>query len=176
MSDQVEVGRGVGGLWSTKYPVKLPRAADAEITVRHGFAGGLTVYVDGLRAERGTRRGEFLVSQVSGRPLEVTVRAGKWATAPLIEVGGVTTPIGRRVEGAEWLWVGIPLLFALYLLITSGSFGAIVVAGLVSYANVRIFIDDGFTSRDRYLFSLASMGIFAAIGVAVVAAIAVLFL
>jgi hypothetical protein len=86
------------------------------------------------------------------------------------------TPIGRRVEGVEWLWVGLPLLFALYLLVSSRSIGGIAVAALISYANVRIFIDNGFTPRRRYLYSLASMEIFAAVGVAVAAAIAVLFL
>jgi hypothetical protein len=176
MSDQVEVGRGVGNLWSTRYPVSLPGAADTEITVRHGFAGGLTVYVDGLRAERGAQRGVFLISQVSGRQSEVTVRADKWGTAPVMVVDGETTPIGRPIEGAEWLWVGLPLLFGAYLLYSSGSFGGFAIAGLLSFANVRIFVDDGFTPRNRYLFSLASMGTFAAFGAVAAAAIAVLLL
>jgi hypothetical protein len=176
MSGQVEIGRGRGRLFSTSYPVTLPGLTDTEIMVRHGFAGGMTVYVDGLRAERGVRRGQFIVSQADGAQLEVTVRTESWGTAPLIDIRGETLPLGRSIEGAEWLWIGIPLLFALYLLVSNGGFGGIAIGGLAFYGNVRIFVDDGFTVRDRYLMSLASMGVVTAIGVAVVVVIIALFL
>lgn len=174
MSDQVEVGVGEGGLWSTRYPVTIAGVA-GDITVRHGFAGGVTVYVDGDRAERGTRRGQFFVPRSDGSPLEVTVRAASMATAPIMVIDEDTTPIGRRVVGLEWLWVGIPLLMPIYSLFVNGSFGGVAVGGLAFYGNVRIFVDDGFSVRERYRMSFVSMATFTGIFVALAIAVVVLF-
>ncbi len=175
MSDQVEVGEGEGGLWSTRYSVTIPGATSRDITVRHGFAAGLTVYIDGVRAERGTRRGLFFIPRSSGPPIEVTVRAASMATAPIIVLDEHTTPIGRRVVGLEWLWIAIPLLLPVYSLFVNGSFGGIAVGGLAFYGNVRIFIDDGFSVRERYRMSLVSMAIFTAIFVTLAVAVVALF-
>ncbi len=174
MSEQVEVGVGEGALWSTRYPVTIT-GVEGDVEVRHGFAGGLTVYLDGARAERGTRRGQFFVPRSDGSPLEVTVRAASMATAPIMVVDEHTTPIGRRVVGLEWLWVGIPLLMPIYSLFVNGSFGGVAVGGLAFYGNVRIFIDDGYSVRERYRASLLSMAIFTGIFVALAVAVVVLF-
>lgn len=174
MSDEVEVGVGEGGLWSTLYPVKIA-GVSSDITVRHGFAGGLTVYVDGDRGERGTRRGQFFIPRADGPPVEVTVRAASMATAPIVVMDEHETPIGRRVVGLEWLWVGIPLLMPIYSLFVNGSFGGVAVGGLAFYGNVRIFIDDGFSVRERFRMSFVSMVAFVAIFVVLAVAVVVLF-
>jgi hypothetical protein len=63
----------------------------------------------------------------------------------------------------------------IYSLFVNGSFGGVAVGGLAFYGNVRIFIDDGFSVRERYRMSFVSMVSFTAIFVVLAVAVVVLF-
>lgn len=176
MNDRIGVGTGVGNLWATNYPLSLPGAISPDLTVRHGFLGGLKVLVDGVRAERGSKRGKFLIPTTDGKASEVTVRAGRGGTTPVIAAEANTAHIGRRVQGGEWIWVGLPLVLPVLALLGNGGAIDILAGGLAFTANVRIFVNDGFGVGTRYSYSLASMGIFAFGYLAIAVALAVLIL
>lgn len=154
------VGTGRGGLWSTDYPIDLPGVTGHEVAVRHGFVGGLQVYVDGQRAKRGSKRNRYLVPSDDGDQLEIAVSAGAWGTTPSIEVGTETYRLGRSVEGAEWIWVALPLVLVASAFVGGGGALGIVAGGLAFVANLRIFVNDGLSVAGRYLNSLAVMAIF----------------
>ena len=159
----------------TDFSLAVPDAASSDVFVRHGFLGGLRIFVDGRRAERGARRVDYLVPSIGGSDTVVTVRAAKGGVAPEVESEGTTREVGRRIRGAEWLWVGIPLVIAVWGILGEGSPLDILTGGLAFAANVRIFVNDGLSPGSRYLLSLASMGVFTFFYLLVVFAI-VLFL
>ena len=175
MNDPIGVGTGTGTLWVTDFPLSLPGAASSNVFVRHGFLGGLRVFVDGKRAQRGRRRVDYLVPMEGGGATEVTVRAAKGGVAPEVEAQGVTAGVGRRVQGAEWLWVGLPLILAVWGIFGNGSPLDILAGGLAFAANVRIFVNDGLSAGSRYLTSLASTALIAFIYLLIMISI-VLFL
>jgi len=174
MEDRVEVGQGEGDLWGTTFPLAIPGAADSEVTVRHGFLGGLKIRVDGVQARRGSKRSSYLIPTSDGGDFEVTVRPGYSGISPVIVAQANTANIGRRVEGAEWIWVGLPLLLPAYAIFGQGGNVDIVVGFVAFAANVRIFISDGFTVGERYLYSLGALGFFAAIYLVIIVAIVLL--
>lgn len=176
MSEAVTVGTGQGGLGSTSYPIHIPGVTAHEVTVRHGFVGGLRVYVDGERAKRGPKRNEYLVPADDGREVGVAVGAGTWGATPTVEVGTEAIRLGRQVEGAEWIWVGLPLLLVVSAFFNRGGAAGILVGGLAFVANLRIFVNDGLTTSARYLTSLAAIAIFIGIYVAAAVTIGLLFL
>ncbi|MEE8406426.1 MAG: hypothetical protein V3S32_04685 [Acidimicrobiia bacterium] len=174
MEDRVEVGQGEGGFWATNFPLAIPGAAGNEVTVRHGFFGGLKILVDGVRSKRGSERSSFLIPTSDGGDFEVTVRSGYSGISPVIVTKTNTANIGRRIEGAEWIWVGLPLLLPAYAILGQGGYIDILVGFVAFSANVRIFINDGFTVGQRYIFSLSALGLFAVIYLATIVAIALL--
>jgi len=166
MEDQIEVGPGDSGFWSTTYPLTVPGATSQEVSILHGFFGGLKVLVDDERANRGSKRTKYLIPRSDGTELEVTVRPGGYGTAPVIVSDADSAPIGRRIEGAEWIWVGLPLLLPAYAIFGEGGYLDILAGFLAFAANIRIFVNDGLTSGARYLYSLGSVALFGAIYVA----------
>ena len=176
MDDRIGVGRGEGNLWATNYPLPVPGATSPDLTVRHGFLGGLKVLVGEDRAERGSKRGKFLIPTTDGSALEVTVRAGGSGTAPVIMAETNSAQIGRRVQGGEWIWVGLPLILPVYALFGNGGAIDILAGGLAFTANVRIFVNDGFGVGSRYSYSLASLGMFAFAYLAIALVLALLIL
>jgi hypothetical protein len=153
----------------------VPGAISHEVTVRHGFVGGLKVLVDGVRAERGSKRSKLLISAADGTALELTVQAGRFGTDPVIVANTNTARIGRRVQGGEWVWVGVPLLLPAYALFVAGGPIDFVAGLLAVLANIRIFIDDGLTVGNRYLYSLAAMGLIGVVYLAYTVALVLLF-
>ncbi len=174
MEDRVEVGQGEGSFWVTIFPLAIPGAIGSDVTVRHGFFGGLKILVDGVRAESGSGRSSFLIPTRDVGDFEVTVRPGYSGISPVIIAQTNTANIGRRIEGAEWIWVGVPLLLPVYAIFGQGEFIDILVGFAAFSGNVRIFINDGFTVGQRYLYSLGALGFFAVIYLAIVVAIVLL--
>jgi len=174
MEDQIEVGPGGSGFWSTTFPLTVPGATSQEVSIRHGFFGGLKVLVDDERAKRGSRRTKYLIPRSDGTELEVTVRPGGYGTAPVIVSDSDSASIGRRIEGAEWIWVGLPLLLPAYAIFGQGGYLDIFAGFLAFAANIRIFVNDGLTPGTRYLYSLGSVALFAGIYVASVVIVFVL--
>ncbi len=175
MEDRVEVGLGEGGFWVTTFPLAIPGATGSEVTVRHGFSGGLKILLDGVRAKRGSKRSSFLIPTRDGGDFGVTVRPGYSGISPVIVAQTNTANIGRRIEGAEWIWVGLPLLLPAYAIFGQGGYIDILVGFVAFGANVRIFINDGFTVGQRYLHSLTVLGFFAVIYLVIIVAIVLLF-
>ena len=176
MRDRVEVGRGEGTFWATSFPLTIPGATSGAVTIRHSFLGGLKVLVDGVRARQGTKRAQYLVPTGKGADFEVTLRPGFSGVNPVVVAETNTADVGRRIAGAEWVWVGLPLLLPVLAILGQGGYLDILVGFLAFAANVRIFINDGFTVGERYLTSLGSLLLFAAIYFAVTAMIVLLLL
>ena len=176
MEDRIGVGPGEGGFWSTTFPLSVPGALSQDVTIRHGFFGALKVLVDDERAKRGSKRTKSLIPRSDGTELEVTVRPGGYGTSPVVVSDTDSAPIGRRIEGAEWIWVGLPLLLPAYALFGQGGYLDILAGFLAFAANIRIFVNDGLTSGSRYLYSLGSVALFAAIYIAISVAIVALLL
>ncbi len=174
MEDRVEVGQGEGGFWATTFPLAIPGATGNEVTVRHGFLGGLRILVDGVRVKRGSKRSSFLIPIGDGGDFEVTVRPGYSGITPVIVAQTNTANIGRRIAGAEWIWVGLPVLLPVYAIFGQGGYIDILVGFAGFSANVRIFINDGFTVGQRYLYSMGALGFFAVIYLAIIVAIVLL--
>lgn len=174
MEDRMEVGPGEGGFWSTTFPLTVLGATSQEVFIHQGFFGGLKVLVDDERAKRGSKRTKYLIPRSDGTDLEVTVRPGGYGTAPVIVSDADSVSIGRRIEGAEWIWVGLPLLLPAYAIFGPGGYLDIFAGFLAFAANIRIFVNDGLTSGARYLYSLGAVALFAAIYVASVAVVLVL--
>ena len=176
MEDRIAVGPDEGGLWLTTYPLTVPGATSQDVSIRHGFLGGLKVLVDDVRAKRGSKRTKYLIPRSDGTDLEVTVRPGGYGIAPVIVSVTDTVSIGRRIEGAEWIWVGLPVVLVAFALFSSGGAIDIIVGFAAFAANIRIFINDGITPGARYLYSLGSMALFAVVYIAISVAIVALLL
>ena len=72
--------------------------------------------------------------------------------------------------------MGFPLILPFYALFGGGGAIDILAGGLAFTANVRIFVNDGFSVGSRYSYSLASMGIFAVVYLAIGVTVALLIL
>ena len=176
MDDRVEVGQGQRSFWKTIFPIEIPGATVSEVTFRHSFFGGMKLLVDGVRAKRGEKRAISLIPTSDGGEFRVTLRPGYAGISPEIIAHTNTASIGRRIASAEWIWVGLPLLLPVYALFARGGAIDMAVGFLAFAANVRIFINDGLTVGQRYLYSLGAVGLLAVTYLAISAAIILLIL
>ena len=152
----------------------IPEALSQEVGIRHSFFGGLKVLVDGVRATQGSGRAQYLIPTKHGANFEVTLRPGFSGINPVVVTRSATLDVGRRIQGVEWAWVGLPLLLPVSAVLGRGGYLDIIVGFLAFAANVRVFVNDGFTTAERYLHSLGSMILLGAIYL-VLAALFLLF-
>lgn len=107
-----------------------------EVTV--SFWSGPKLLINGVPAQKGSKRGELLLQRNDGRQVTATWKPQILGfDVPQLVVDGKTINLVQPLPWYQWIWGGLPIL----LVFMGGALGA--VAGLVAFSvNARLFRSD----------------------------------
>ena len=136
-----------------RYPVSLPELPGRRIEVElAGIFSSPRILVDGQPANKGAKRGEFLVRGADGRDVTVGLKTSL-DPVPQVLCCGRTIRLADPLTWYQWLWSAIPLV----LVFVGGALGG-ALGGVTLACNVRILRSDR-TAVARYaLAAVLSLG------------------
>jgi hypothetical protein len=136
-----------------RYPVHLPELPGRRIEVEvAGTFSSPIILVDGQPANKGAKRGHFLVRGADGRDVVIGLKTSL-DPIPQVLFAGRTIRLADPLAWYQWLWSGIPLV----LVLMGGALGGLL-GGITMAFNVRILRSD-LTAVARYaLAAVLSVG------------------
>lgn len=146
-----------------QYPVHLPGFEGRNIVVEaSGIFGGPKLLIDGQRAPKGAKRGQYLLRRSSdGREVVASFKSVFPDPIPLLIVDGQTMRLAEPLAWYQWLFAAFPLL----LLFIGGALGGFLGA-LGTMINASLF-RSSLPTAARYALSalvgLVSFAVFIAI-------------
>ena len=114
-----------------------------------GIFTGSKLFVNGLPAPPGPKRGQFLLNGLDGSPQVAYFKGGFPDPMPLLIVGQLRIRLAEPLTWYEWIWAGFPLVLILVGGAIGGGLGA-----LAATVNAQVFHSNA-PLPARYLFSAA---------------------
>ncbi len=117
------------------YPVSIEGFEGRKVEVEVSFWSGAKLMVDGVRAPKGSRRGEMLLTRGDGRhSVAVWKPVALGFDVPQLVVDGQTVRLVEPLRWHQWVWSALPIV----LIFVGGAMGA--VFGLIALSfNAGLF-------------------------------------
>lgn len=136
-----------------RYPVNLPELPGRRIEVEvAGVFSSPKLLVDGQPANKGAKRGQFLVCGADGRDVTIGLKTSL-DPIPKVLVAGRTIRLADPLTWYQWIWSAVPLV----LVGLGGALGG-ALGGLTLACNVRILRSDINTAAKYALTLMLSLG------------------
>jgi hypothetical protein len=117
------------------YTVNIEGFEGQNIEVNIGFWGEPELLVDGVAAQKGSKRGEMILQRNDGRQVIATWKSRFLGLdVPRLNVDGKTIGFVEPLKWYQWVWGGWPLI----LIFIGGALGGFIGA-VGCLINVRIF-------------------------------------
>lgn len=119
-----------------EYRMTIPGFENRNIMVRAGeFFHGARLFIDGIPAEKGAKRGQMLIRRNDGAVVVAQFRATNFIDpVPQLVIDGEVHSLVRPLAWYQWLWGGLPLA----LIFLGGALGGLA-GGLALVINSRLF-------------------------------------
>lgn len=115
-------------------PVKVAGFENQKIEVKpSGFASTAKLFVNGLEAVKGKKRGQMLLRQDDGTEV-IAKWKGNFLDVPKLEVNGQIYHIDKPIKWYQWIWGGWPIMMIFF----GGALGGICGAIALS-VNLKIY-------------------------------------
>lgn len=117
------------------YTVNAEGFEGQKIEAKINFMTGPKLFVNGLPAPRGLRRGEMVLQRNDGRPVYARWKPQMLGLdVPQLNVDGQTIDLAPPLKWYQWVWSALPILIVFF----GGLIGAI--AGVIAFSiNTGIF-------------------------------------
>ena len=114
--------------------VSVPGFEGRRIEIQPGGAWGSSkLFVDGLPAPPGPKKGKFALRRNDGAEIVAFFKGGFPDPAPVLVVGEHTIRTADPLSTGQWIWAGFPLV----LMILGGAIGGLL-GGVATTVNVQL--------------------------------------
>lgn len=122
-------------MMNTRYPIKIPGFGKQQIELEiSGFLGKTRILINGIPAEKGHRKDEFVLYQPDGIRVSAQLQNTFFDALPKVIVHGEAYEILPPLTWYQYVFAGLSLILVLY----GGGYGGLL--GMISFLiNIRLF-------------------------------------
>jgi len=141
-----------------KYDIDLRGFENRDLFVESaGFLGGPRIIIDGKPAPKGSKRGQYILTDNNKFKVVVQIRQVFLDPVPQLIVDGQVVKLAESLNALQWIWSGLPII----LVFLGGALGG-VLGATAFWLNTRIFRSE-MSSVEKFILT----GIVSAIAVIV---------